>query len=429
MSIDGSITLLAPTLSGVLEPGNLTLGDSYLPELELSGSLEPALPMPLYDLAAQGYAGTVADGAITLLAPTLAGSLEGPLQLPQLTLSATGTSSALITGDVTLLAPTLAGSLEGPLALPQYGVAGVLLAGNVMTGQVTLPQWSVAASSGTAADITLPAWDAAGTGLAGNVAFGAVTLPAWQGQASAYQDTTANGDVTFALLSVSGSMVSETLINGSITLPLASLAATAVSGNVANAVLTLPLMAVDATGYFSNIGHADIVLPTLQLAGTIENATRRAGTTIALNTFVKAVTLYDGLSANSYANFAGMTLAATDAGIVVLSGDTDLGAPINAHITSGIMDFGAVELKRVLVGYVGYRSDGDMDLTLITDQHHEFIYRLQPRQDGADLHPTRVKFGRGISGRYWQWRLENRDGAAFGMNSVNLTIEPRKRRV
>ena len=148
-----------------------------------------------------------------------------------------------------------------------------------------------------------------------------------------------------------------------------------------------------------------------------------------VNTVLRGVTLYDNLAANSYANFAGVTLAATDGGIVALVGDNDLGAEIKARVKGGVSDLGDRSFKQVLAAYVGYRASGTLDLTVIVDQHHEYVYALDPMQDGDDLHASRVKLGRGLRGRYWQWVIENSYGCAFDVDGITMQVQPLKRGV
>jgi hypothetical protein len=424
---------LAATLVHAAAPvaTNPMTGDSFFPELELDASLEPALALAELQLAASGYAGNVGDALLTLPTWTLKGATADGLILPQLSLDATGDAAALITADITLPQLALAGALDAALPLPGWTLDGALLAGTVSAAQLTLPVWTALGDCGLMADVTLPDLAVDGAGLAGTVASGAISMPVWLADTSAYQDTTSSGNVTFGLLSVAGGMLSDALIDASVTLPLASLSATGLAGTVSGATLTLPLFTLDGHGYFDNIGTASVELLALLVNGTLDNDQPLAATvpTLALNTVLRAVTLYDGVLANSYASFNGLTLAATEHGIVALSGDTDLGAAIRASVMSGISDLDSPQLKRVLSGFVGYRASGAMSLTLITDEHHEYVYQLDPRQIAADLHPSRVKLGRGVTGRYWQWALDNRDGADFSLDNFTMEVEPLKRRI
>ena len=89
----------------------------------------------------------------------------------------------------------------------------------------------------------------------------------------------------------------------------------------------------------------------------------------------------------------------------------------------------AVVDTRGVVGQVTRAYPWLAEVTLITDQHHEYSYVLHPRQDAADLHASRVKFGRGVKGRYWQWKLANRNGADFDIDMLTLDVSPSVRRV
>lgn len=150
--------------------------------------------------------------------------------------------------------------------------------------------------------------------------------------------------------------------------------------------------------------------------------------TVVVNTHTNAVTTYAGIAANSACVFNGVVLLATADGIVALEGNDDAGAPISASVTSGVSELGAETIKRVVTGIAGYRAAGDIELTLVADGHNESTYVLQPRRLD-DPHAARVKFGRGAKGRYWQWTLANRDGAAFSLDSLSLDAQALSRKL
>ncbi len=299
-----------------------------------------------------------------------------------------------------------------------------------MVGDVELTAPTVAASFAAQIDIALSELTISGAMLAGGAYTGDCAVQRLTIDGAARQDTTATGDISFAIMAVSGTVSGLAVINGSVTIPRAELAAVAVAGNVATATLAMPLLALNATGHYSTIGNAQIELSALLAAGTMSNNQALLNaTTIALNTRIKAVTTYDGVAFNSYANFAGVTLAASADGIVALVGDDDLGVAIDAYALSGVSDYNNEAFKRILTGYVGYRAAGDLELTLITDEHHEYIYRLEPRQGAESIHASRVKFGRGVDGKYWQWRIANVNGGAFQIDSLTFNPAELKRRV
>jgi hypothetical protein len=466
MSIDGSVYLgdvnggqgQTPwNVSSVLESGSLINGAALLPFFQqggvfddiayVEGSIDGPVVLPTFDVQASGFVGSVLDtpplGLTLPLFDVSAG--DGGVSLPLFDVQAAGFASALVTGDATLMAFASSGSLEPPLALPLLDVQAVGFAGALAVGDVTLPVFSVAATYGTQANAVLELFDVQAQGLSGAIASGDVRLLSFAADADAYQNNTADGSVTLALFSVDASSDSTAHIDGSVTLMPFDVVAASIAGGSADAELTLPLFAVDASGYMSNVGTATIVLPAFVIGGESNASGGGAGVpvvlnpppapvagvprTVVLNTRLKAITLYDNLRANSFATFQGVTLAATEQGIVALVGDTDLGTAIEAHVTSGVSDLNVPSMKQVLTGYVGYRSDDEMELTLITDEHHEYSYLLSPMQHGGVIHSSRVKFGRGVTGRYWQWRLANRKGASFDLSHIEFHVQPHKRGV
>ena len=316
------------------------------------------------------------------------------------------------------------------------------LAGSASSGQLLaapllqLALLRLAASASSQDELALAPYTAAGNLLSGSTASGNLVLVPWSGGASILQDTLAEGAVTFSLLQLNASGAMAALVDGDITLSPPQLEAVAGTGQLATALLSVPLYELAADGHQEAIGRATLLLPAFGIAGEGAAVTappltlaRPQTVAVVLNTRLKGVSRYEGLAANSFAAFAGLQLAATPDGIVALMGETDLGAPIAARILSGTSDLGASERKRVEAAFVGYRAGGEMEMTLITDEHHEYTYRMVPRQIADAIHATRVKFGRGVDGRYWQWGIANTNGGAFDLASVQMNVIPLSRSV
>jgi hypothetical protein len=436
MAIDGSIDLGDASGGGtpfVLEgegvSGKIADGELTLPLYALEGATADGVSLPAFTLAAQGESGGAAAGDITLPFPTLEAGTAG-VSLPAFVVAATGFPGVLVTGAVTLPAFVLSGALDGPLQLPAFTLAATAESGAVGQGALTLPAFTLAATGAPHVSITLPDFEVDATALVGQVGNGNVQPAAFTLQASAYQDATGTGAITLGLFRVDASGFASVVADGAVTLEPLALEAAALTGQVATADLTVPLFTLSAGGFFSVVGTASIELPAFVVAGTLGDGGQAVShvalpvrTTVVLNTRLKGVTLYEGLAANSFANFAGVTLAATPDGIVALTGDDDLGVPIDAHMLAGISNLRADTLKQVQGAYVGYRAGGPLELTLITDEHHENVYRLEPRQGAGDLHASRVKFGRGVKGQFWQWRLANVDGCDFQLNDLRLAVQ------
>lgn len=439
---DGLLLLPRPSLSAsVSNPysGHLTDGAVTLPKLTL---------------AADALSGEAVEGSLTLPALALAANFVGRMQLPMLTLSAdiangvevnlplpTVTLNAVmlvghaVTADLALPALTLSASLAGnmtvgELNLPAVALNSTLLSGSVFDGAAVLPSLTLETRSSIDPDLALPAPTMSAVAATGNLARAALSLPSLSLGGALFEDGVLNADLTLPALALNAQIASTNLITGALTLLPLTLNASVGSGNLTSAALTLPLLSLDAHGFANNIGTANLILPVLRLDAVIASSLANpVFTGVVLNTRTNAVTTYSGCAFNSLCNFNGLVLAATSTGIVALMGETDQGAQIGASMTSGVSDFQSDKLKRVIAGYAGYRAAGDMELTLITDEHHEYIYRIEPRQTAADIHPTRVKFGRGCNGLYWQWRLANKAGADFSLDSLRLDAEVLSRRV
>lgn len=147
-----------------------------------------------------------------------------------------------------------------------------------------------------------------------------------------------------------------------------------------------------------------------------------------VNTRTRAVTTYAGVEPQSATFFNKRLLLATDTGIESLSGDSDRGLSIDASVASGMTDLGSQAIKHVTQVTVGYRAGGDVDVTMVIDAHHSYTYTMLPRQIN-EQHATRVKFGRGARGRYWSWKISNRDGADFALDSLSFDVEPMRKKV
>lgn len=446
MSIDGAVRIGDPNNSGTASPvpfsisgaavtDYLSFGDLAFPLYDIgAGSLEGPLPFPAYEIDGSAITGEVGNGssfipsfvvsgidipfgngAITLPFYDVAGgSLEPPLAFPAYTLAGTSIAGGVAAGT-SVIAP--------------FDAAGQGLTGTSSDGAAVWPFFDVSGDSGIGGDAQLVPFDLNATGVAGSVSDGALLLQSVNVAATLIQSGSGDADIALPLFIALGTASSSSVINGDATLNPVTLSANGVAGNAATASLTLPLVNLSADGFASTVGAATIVLPLLQLSGTMTQVVASpVFSSVVLNTKTRAATTYSGMPFNSLCNFNGMVLAASSAGIVALVGNDDLGLSIDAVLKSGVSDFKEQALKRVFAGYAGYRSDGNLEVTLITDEHQEFIYSLDPRRIN-NLHPSKFKTGRGIKGAFWQWQLANQGGADFELDSLTLDAETLSRRV
>ena len=141
--------------------------------------------------------------------------------------------------------------------------------------------------------------------------------------------------------------------------------------------------------------------------------------TLRQNTRINATTQYRDFDFNSLAVFNGQIIGANDSGIFTHSGDKDNGDDIYAYFLPNMTDFGDHRQKRVRKGFVGYQTDGTIRLTVYDDEGSGRAYRLE-KIDSSKQHSNMVAFGRDGKGRYWQFKIENMDGADFTVLSIGL---------
>lgn len=141
----------------------------------------------------------------------------------------------------------------------------------------------------------------------------------------------------------------------------------------------------------------------------------------------KAVTTYRNFGFESMCSSAVGVYATDGTTIYELSGANDNGTAIDAWLKTAITDFGTAYLKNCERIYLGIRADGKMLLKTITNEIEENWYEVRLVQEG--LHEARVKPGKGLKSRYWQFELRNIRGADFNVESMTLVPIRTGRRV
>ncbi len=151
----------------------------------------------------------------------------------------------------------------------------------------------------------------------------------------------------------------------------------------------------------------------------------------SVNSDLIAATEYESYPFNSFAFSNRRYLAASADGIYELVGSNDDGTEIEAYVRTGLLDLGTTALKQVIRAYLGYTSDGRLLLkTFTTDggQKIERWYELTDRTADA-TREARVKFGKGVKARYWQFEVRNIDGSDFSIDQLQVLPLMLSRRV
>jgi len=147
-----------------------------------------------------------------------------------------------------------------------------------------------------------------------------------------------------------------------------------------------------------------------------------------MHTEAQALSQYDNFPFNSFARLGNVYLGASDEGVFAIGGDTDDGAIIAAAARVGISDFGTSLLKRVDRAYIGYRTDGNLIMRVITDEVNQRDYLVEA-SGASGLHGNHVRIGRGLRARYWQFEILNQNGADFELNMIELKPTRLHRRI
>jgi hypothetical protein len=138
----------------------------------------------------------------------------------------------------------------------------------------------------------------------------------------------------------------------------------------------------------------------------------------AINYETNAPSRYDSLPANSMCLFNGKTYMACAAGIYEIGADDDAGRPIQASATLAQTNFGSTKNKRIPYVYVGMRSAGAMQLKAIANNQSDRYYALNAI--GGAVRGSRADIGKGLEGQYWQFRVDNVNGADFELDSIEF---------
>lgn len=155
-----------------------------------------------------------------------------------------------------------------------------------------------------------------------------------------------------------------------------------------------------------------------------------AATAWVLNTESTGAVTYDNFDFESLTQTPAKVLAVGPDGLYELTGDTDDGDTIDAHIDTGFTDFGSANTKRVDTMYFGYTSVGGLSLKteVYGSGHPASSYTLEPRLAPAPRN-TRVFPGKGLHGRYWRVTISNVNGAAFEIHDATVDIAVSARRI
>jgi hypothetical protein len=355
---------------------------------------------------------------------------EALLTIPVLSLDGIGwTITGSVSGTANISLPAIAvltegdgGSIaEAAVTLPALSIAAAGITGEIGTADMVLPALIAQGLSHNQADLTLPSLTLDAAGAVGLLGSADITLGALSVAAASSLPFVGTGALSLGAVSLSSAGTTGSVGTVNSTLRQIALAAEGHTGIVGTADLTLPVLSISASGGLDLAGTATLSIPALRLVAT--GSTGAAGTTNAwaLQTQRMALSTYDDLPAfNSLAQFNGVYLGATSAGIFALTGAADAATAIDAVLRTGSTDFSTSHLKRIERVWLQYETDGELTLTVITDGGVRTSYPLPPT-GSTGLHGHSVKIGQGLKSKYWAFEVANVDGSDFSLD----VIEPK----
>lgn len=169
---------------------------------------------------------------------------------------------------------------------------------------------------------------------------------------------------------------------------------------------------IASSGIFS-VALVDEILLVIQLKSGGETY---EGWTLNIETDASSRYLWQAF--NSFAEFNKRYYGTSDAGLHELVGDDDDGEPVEAFFLTGEADHGESREKRVTRAYVGMRADGGMLLKVVNDDDEIHVYALVSTNNRLQV--QRAKLGQGLESVYWQYGLQNADGADFEAESIKV---------
>jgi hypothetical protein len=219
-------------------------------------------------------------------------------------------------------------------------------------------------------------------------------------------------------------------------LGLLRLVSSGIKGLAGSATLQLPLLNVVSGAYFVSKGSAILSLPLLRVIGSGEGLleVKPLGLPIrkgfAMNLVNWAITEYEDYPFNSFAYFNGLQLGAHEGmGICVLDGPDDAGQDILAYIEGGTEDLFKKFMSRLREAWIESRQDGPLVLKVIMGEEETSpVAELPIESSGRHMHEERVKFPRGLKGRFASFRLENVAGSDVDIKRIKIFLEEVQRR-
>ena len=154
-----------------------------------------------------------------------------------------------------------------------------------------------------------------------------------------------------------------------------------------------------------------------------ESKSSNQNSTISLHTEKQAYTTYTNFNFNSFCQFNDVFYGVNENGIFAIGGESDNNAQINAEFAGGIEDFGTTKLKMIGRCYIGYRSSGNLMVSLSSHDDgvwYDYILTDEGKDFDDGMYTRSIVPGRGFRSRYFDWKVCNINGATFDIDAFEL---------
>jgi hypothetical protein len=161
-------------------------------------------------------------------------------------------------------------------------------------------------------------------------------------------------------------------------------------------------------------------LPFIGIASHFDNGTEFDSLCLHCNLSNVAATQFINYPFKSLCVFNDKILAAGPDGLFTIEGNKDNGGDIEAYAKLPTTDLGSSNQKRIRKMFVGYESNGNVDIGVQVDEMPGHDFRLRPTANGQ--HGSELNGRRDQKGRYLSITIKNVDGSDFSIDSIDALV-------
>src|SRR5574337_8470 len=167
---------------------------------------------------------------------------------------------------------------------------------------------------------------------------------------------------------------------------------------------------------FESLDESAVAAVTIRLGDDVYTGWAR-------NTEEGAVSEFQRYEFNSFGELQGEYYAAGTDGIYRIGGASDAGEAIVGYLKTGLLDFGSSMQKRMDSAWLAIATDGTVRLKVVTTDGGEAAetwYQVASKDEGAVAENLRLKIGKGLKSRHWQFELVVEDASEFEMEEMQF---------